>query len=166
MAVKQINYDVDGDEALSPVLMELINTFPGLGTRTVEFSTLGKDAGIGFFPTSGAAIVRSKTSVTGRVWQLCAYPFGVVYRIGARTEDQRMKAKEFLDALGRWLERQPVTVDGTVCQILHYPKLENGQRRILEIKRTSPAYNSDAGADNIEDWAITLSCQYTNEFKR
>ena len=109
---KKTVIDVDGSNAVSRVLMDLLNTFPGLDKKQkIEFATLPEtSAGIGFFPTMGAIYEKNNEDITGHVKQVCAYPAQVVYRTSVRTEEQRMRVKEFLDALGRWLERQPVTL--------------------------------------------------------
>lgn len=73
MATPKISFDLDGSEAVSSVLLTLLNTFPGLGTRKVLFSTLTETSGIGFFPTSGAAILSDKEDITGHVKQVCLY---------------------------------------------------------------------------------------------
>ena len=150
--------DIDGSEAVSTVLLDLLNRFPGLaiGNKSVLFSTLSDAAGIGFFPTSGAALQSSKEDVTGHVKQVCQYP----------SETQRIRIKEFLDALGKWLERQPVEVNGTRHQLDAYPALSLGNRVIKSINRTSPAYLTSAFQDGVEDWSISCTLSYENEFDR
>ena len=48
--------DIDGSEAVSKILLDLLNKFPGLttGNKSILFSTLSDASGIGFFPISGA----------------------------------------------------------------------------------------------------------------
>lgn len=163
---KQTAFDVDGSEAVSSVLMTLLNRFPGLGTRTVKFSTLEDAAGIGFFPTSGAAILSETEDICGHVSQVCLYPFTIVYRAAPKTEAQKLKMKEFLDTLGKWLERQPVTIKGTEYQLDGYPPLQSGNREIKSISRTNPAHMNVAYQDNIEDWTISATLRYENEFDK
>ena len=158
--------DIDGSEAVSKVLLDLLNQFPGLADKAVLFSTLSDASGIGFFPTSGAALQSNKEDVTGHVLQVCQYPFSVIYRAAPKSETQRIRIKEFLDALGKWLERQPVTLNGHAHQISAYPTLASGNRVIKSISRTSPAYLNSAYQDGIEDWMITLRLDYTNEFDK
>lgn len=166
MATPKISFDLDGSEAVSSVLLTLLNTFPGLGTRKVLFSTLAETSGIGFFPTSGAAILSDTEDITGHVKQVCLYPFTIVYRSAPRSEEQKLKVKEFLDTLGKWLERQPVTINGTEYQISTYPTLSSGNRVIKSISRSNPAHLSAAYQDNIEDWAISATLRYENEFDK
>lgn len=165
-AAKQLAFDIDGPDATSSVLLELINSFPGLGTKTVEFSTLEENSGIGFFPTNGAVILSEKEDILGHVTQICLYPFTVVYRAAPKTDRQKVKIKEFLDALGRWLERQPVTVSGTEHRLTAYPALQSGDRTIKSISRTSPAYMEKAYNDGVEDWSIEARLTYENKFSR
>lgn len=163
---KQTAFDVDGSEAVSSVLVSLLNRFPGLGTRTIKFSTLDDTAGLGFFPTSGAAILSNKEDITGHVHQVCLYPFTVVYRAAAKTEAQRLKMKEFLDTLGKWLELQPVTIQGTEHKLSAYPSIGSGNRVIKSITRTNPAHLNAPYQDGVEDWTISATLRYENEFDK
>lgn len=166
MAAPQIAFDIDGSEAVSSVLLSLLNTFPGLGTREILFSTLAKDSGIGFFPTSGAAILSNEEDITGHVKQICLYPFTIVYRSAPRTEAQKLRVKEFLDMLGKWLERQPVIINGCEYQISAYPSISTGNRVIKSIGRSNPAHLDSAYQDGVEDWVISATLRYENEFDK
>lgn len=159
--------DIDGSEAVSKVLLELLNTFPGLSEKQrILFSTLSESSGIGFFPTTGAALQSDKEDVTGHVTQVCLYPFSVVYRAAPKSEAQRMRIKEYLDTLGKWLEQQPVLLNGREYRLEAYPALASGNRIIKTITRTSPAYINAAYQDGIEDWIIAARLSYENEFDR
>lgn len=159
--------DIDGSEAVSKVLLELLNIFPGLSEKQrILFSTLSESSGIGFFPTTGAALQSDKEDVTGHVTQVCLYPFSVVYRAAPKSEAQRMRIKEYLDTLGKWLEQQPVLLNGKEYRLEAYPALASGNRIIKTITRTSPAYINAAYQDGIEDWIIAARLSYENEFDR
>lgn len=159
--------DIDGSKAVSKVLLELLNTFPGLSEKQrILFSTLSESSGIGFFPTTGAALQSDKEDVTGHVTQVCLYPFSVVYRAAPKSEAQRMRIKEYLDTLGKWLEQQPVFLNGKEYRLEAYPALASGNRIIKTITRTSPAYINAAYQDGIEDWIIAARLSYENEFDR
>lgn len=159
--------DIDGADAMSGVLLGLLNRFPGLiaGDKIVVFTMMAETSGIGFYPVSGPAVQNDIEDVTGHVTQICVYPFSIVYRAAPKSEKQRMRIKEFLDALGRWLERQPVVISGVEQQLTDYPTLTTG-RRIKSIARTSPAYLNAAYQDGIEDWIIGAQMIYENEFDR
>ena len=165
MATPNIAFDLDGPEAISSVLLNLLNQFPGLGTRTITFSTLKETSGIGFFPTSGAAILSEKEDITGHVKQVCLYPFTIVYRSAPQTEAQKLRVKEFLDTLGKWLERQPVVINEVEHQLSAYPALATG-RVIKSVGRSNPAHLDTAYQDGIEDWAISATLRYENEFDK
>lgn len=78
---KPVKYDVDGYDAVTDALVSLLNSFPGLEEdEKIRFSTLDEDGGIAFYPVTGAVIAQEKKSVTGKVDQLCNYPFYVIYR--------------------------------------------------------------------------------------
>lgn len=159
--------DVDGSEAVSTVLLALLNTFPGLADgQRIQFATLSETSGIGFFPSTGAALQRDTEDVLGHVRQFCVYPFSVVYRAAPKSEAQRLRIKEFLDALGKWLEQQPVTISGSECRLTEYPALSAGNRIIKSIRRATQAYFSAAYPDGIEDWVISARLVYENEFDR
>ena len=159
--------DIDGSEAVTTALLELLNRFPGLKPEEkIQFSTVPDDGGIGFFPTSGAVYLQNRADITGHVKQEVQYPFSVVYRAGAKTESQRLRIKEFLDTLGKWLERQPVTVNGEQCQLTEYPALKSGNREIQSISRTNPAHLNEAYQDGMEDWVISGALNYRNEFDK
>lgn len=157
--------DVEGSDIVSRVLLELLNDFPGLDGKKVTFSTLEETSGIGFFPSTGAVLESNRESITGHVFQRCAYPFSVVYRSAPKTEVQKMRVKEYLDALGRWLEQQPVTIKDTEYRLDAYPELEAG-RTIRSIHRTSPAHLNAAYQDGIEDWTISATLRYEAEYDK
>lgn len=159
--------DVDGAEAVSKVLLALLNTFPGLGdSKKVLFSTLSETSGIGFYPTSGAALLSSKEDITGHVIQVCLYPFRIVYRAAPKTELQKIRIKEFLDALGKWLELQPVVINEETHKLAKYPELSSGNRVIKSISRTNPAHLNATYDDGVEDWIISATLRYENEFTK
>lgn len=162
---KQYPIDIDGGEIVSTALKKLLNQFPGLGDKRIGFSSLNDTSGIAFFPTSGAALLSSTEDITGHVKQECMYPFTVVYRAAPKNESARIRMKELLDALGRWLEMQPITASGKTHQLTSYPALEQG-RVIKYIKRTNPAHFNAAYQDGVEDWLIALTLKYDSEFDK
>lgn len=156
--------DVEGSEAVSKVLLRLLNEYPGLTNDRIQFSTLGDDGGIGFFPTSGSALLSSVEDILGHVTQVCLYPFNIVYRAAPRSEAQRIRVKEFLDGLGKWLERQPIWIRGEEYQLSDYPELCSGNRIIQAITRTNPGHLNAVYQDGIEDWMISITLKYKNEY--
>lgn len=165
MAEKQYAIDVDGTEIVSTALMALLNSFPGLGGKKIAFSKLSDTSGIALFPTSGAVILSEKEDITGHVKMVCMYPFTLVYRAAPKTETQKLRIKELLDAIGKWLERQPVIVNGEPKQLADYPDLGEG-REIKSISRKSPGHLNGTYQDGVEDWSIAASLQYEVEFDR
>lgn len=159
--------DIDGTEAVSKVILTLLNEFPGLSkSQNILFATLDEASGIGFFPITGAAYLRDNESITGHVEQECLYPFSVIYRAAPKSEKQRMRIKEFLDLLGKWLEQQPITIGESTYQLEAYPALSSDNRVIKSISRMTPAYLNAAYQDGIEDWLISIQLIYENEFDR
>lgn len=157
--------DIDGSEAVSAVLMKLLNQFPGLKEKEkITFSTLTETSGIAFFPTAGAALLSNRESVTGKVNQVCTYPFDIIYRAAPKSDKQRMRIKEFLDLLGKWLERQPIKIQEEEYLLSEYPPLESGNRVIKTIARSTPAFINAAYDTGVEDWVISGQLTYSNEF--
>lgn len=155
--------DVQGSEIVSTALLQLLNQFPALDGKVIKFSSLGDASGLGFFPTSGAAILSRHESITGHVSMQCAYPFNIIYRASPRSETQKLGIKEWLDTLGKWLEMQPIVVSGVTVQLAKYPELDEG-RIITSIYRNSPGHLSAAYQDGVEDWLVSLVLRYKYEY--
>ena len=126
-------------------------------------SSIAETSGIAFFPTSGAVLISNRESITGHVRQSCAYPFNIIYRAAPKNEKQKLRIKEFLDTLGRWLERQPVTLNDEEYTLSAYPDLEKG-RKIKNIVRSSPSFLERAYQDGVEDWTIRLTLNYDADY--
>lgn len=160
---KPVRYDVEGYEIVTDAIGDLLNQYPGLEGLTVKFSTLEEDGGLAWFPITGAAIDSETESITGKVRQTCNYPFYIIFRNGAPSADRKKVIKEFLDNLGRWLERQTVTIEETNYTLEAYPEL-TGNRKITEISRQTPGYLDSVLDNGVENWAIYIAVKYTNEF--
>lgn len=162
----EIIYDVDGYDEVTKALTDLVNLYPGLtSNERIEFATLGEKSGKAIFPISGAIIQTEREDITGHVTQNCLYPFYVFYRKQGLSENAKVKAKEWLDNLGRWLERQPVVINGQNYQLSNYPEL-SGNRKFEEIERQSPSYLESTDDNKAENWAIYISARYKNEFDK
>lgn len=163
---KEVQYDVDGYDVLTTALRVLLNQYPGLTAGDeITFSTLDEDGGKAMFPVSGAVIEEEATSVTGKVRQLCSYPFYVIYRAAGLSENRKAGVKEWLDTLGRWLEQQTVTVNGETYKLDELPALTGG-RKLRHFQRRTPAHLDSMETNNAENWAIYITAQYENEFYR
>jgi len=156
--------DVKGSEIISTALLKLINEFPAIDEKRIQFSMLDDKTGLGFFPTAGAAILSRKEGITGHVSLQCAYPFNVIYRAAPKTETQKLSIKEFLDTFGKWLERQPIMVNGQTEQLHEYPELDNGRMIITSIARNTPAHLNAAYQDGVEDWLVSILLRYKYEY--
>lgn len=157
-------YDLDGQEVITDTLMKLINRYPGLSSEdTIKFSILGEDNGKAIFPVSGAMVETEKNTITGKVIQECLYPFYVIYRAAGLSEQRKASVKEWLDNLGKWLERQKIVVNNTEYRLDDYPSL-TGDRKFLSIKRNTPSYLDSTNENMSENWAIYISARYQNIF--
>lgn len=162
--LKQI-IDTEGTSAATKVLLDLLNEFPGIPEgMTIKFATLEETGGISFNPTSGATYIENREDITGHVYQVCAYPFVIIFRSAARTEDRKILIKEFLDLLARWLEGDTVTIGGVDYKLEQYPDLSSGDRKITTIVTTNASHCQAAYADGIEDWSISMTMRYRNDF--
>ena len=163
---KQVKYDIDGYEAVTSALRELLNQYPGLSEGDeIAFSTLGEDSGKSMFPTSGAVIETERRSVTGKVTEVCLYPFYIIYRAGGLNENRKARVKEWLDNLGKWLEQKKVLIDGEEYKLSEYPPLTDG-REFLSISRQTPAYLDTVNENQSENWAIYISARYQYEYSK
>lgn len=163
---KPVKYDVDGYDIITNAINDLLNQYPGLlEGEKIKFSSLEEESGIAFYPVTGAAVSNEKVSVTGKVNQLCNYPFYIVYRTAAESANSKIDIKEFLDNLGRWLERQTINIGNETYKLPGYPALTNG-RNITEIVRQTPAYLDYVSENKVQDWVISLSFRYRNIFYR
>lgn len=163
---KTVKYDIDGYEAVTAALRELINQYPALSAGDeIAFSTLGEDSGKAMFPVSGAVIETERRSVTGKVTEVCLYPFYVIYRAAGLTENNKARVKEWLDSLGKWLEQKKVLINGAEYLLEDYPLLTNG-REFLSISRQTPAYLDTVNENQSENWAIYISARYQYEYRK
>ena len=160
----QTFYDVDGTEKITDLLTELLNSYPGLADGHIKYGELTETGGLAFFSSTGAVLVRDQKDITGHTYQVCQYPFEIVYRVSSSSEEQKVRIKEFLDGIGRWLERQPVKIWDTVYQLEEYPEIKSGNRVITEIYRSTPGHLQNVYQDIVEDWTISMSLQYENYF--
>lgn len=164
-----IQYDVDGSDAVTTVLLDLLNQYPALGDDTITFATLSANRGKAMYPLNGAVIESTITDIWGETEQTCVYPFIVIYRTGNLTESRRTAVKEWLDNIGRWLERQEVVLNiGGQAQTFHltsYPAI-GGNRELTAIQRTAPSYLNAENDNGTEDWAIAISAKYLNRYRR
>lgn len=156
-------YDIDGYDVITNALRELINKYPALNGDEITYSSLEEDKGKAMFPVSGGVIESKKEDITGHVTQVCLYPFYVIYRGSGFSENRKVNVKEWLDNLGKWLERQTITVNGTDYRLSEYPPL-TGKRKFLSIERKTPGYLDSINDNNSENWAIYLSARYQNEY--
>lgn len=161
---KEIKYDLDGYDIITNALMTLLNQYPDLDNDKIRFSTFATESGIAMFPSMGAVVETEKRSVTGKVYQSCNYPFNIVYKVAGVSESNKIQVKDFLDKLGKWLEKQPVTIGAEQHILETYPALTEN-REIKSISRTTPAYLESVEENKTENWVISLILRYSNEYK-
>ena len=162
---KTVRYDVDGYDIVTNALKDLLNQYPGLlKGEKFKFSTLEEENGMAFYPVTGAVIATEKKSITGKINQLCNYPFFLVYRTSINSPNSKADIKEFLDSVGKWMERQTIVIDGEKHKLESYPVLTE-ERKIEEITRITPSYLDKAYDNNVQDWVISMSLKYRNIFR-
>nr|DAH68103.1 MAG TPA: Minor capsid protein from bacteriophage [Caudoviricetes sp.] len=149
----------------STILSGLLNDFPAIGAREIRFGELGDKSGVGIYPSAAATVISETTDIMGGVYQKCNYAFMVVYRAVPQSETDRIHIKGWLDKLARWLEKQPITADGQQHTLAAWPDLGGG-RTITAFVQVSAAYLAGRYPDGVEDWAVSLSMRYDNNFER
>lgn len=160
-----VRYDIDGFDIITNAILDLLNGYPN-GESDIRFATLAEDEGIAMFPNAGAIIQAERVSITNHVFQRCLYPFSIFYRATGLSENRKIAVKEWMDTLGRWLEKQPIkNSDGSILVLSDYPALNDG-RKIEGITRTSPTVLSDIAENQTQDWVINLQVVYTYEFDK
>lgn len=160
--MKIIGYDVSGYEILTNAVMDLLSQYPGLNGRTILFEELGKESGIAFSADNGALIISERRSITDHVYQQCQYPFYIIYRSASTREYQKLQVQAFFDAIGKWLCKEPVEINGEREHLSAYPALSDG-RKITRITRSN-SYGLEPNEDGVQDWLMPVTVQYTNEF--
>ena len=161
---QNLQQDIDGYDIVTNAIMVLMNNYPGLQQgEQFHFNSLDEAHGQAIFPNAGAIITEDYKDILGEREQICQYPFTVVFRAGGLTEDRRKKVKEYLDNLGRWLEKQPVTINNNTYQLDAYPVLTQG-RRFTRIVRTTPAVCGGNYENGSEDWIISITAHYQHIF--
>lgn len=161
---KPISLDGIGFDVLREAVLELLNQYPGLDGRYIVYASLDKDGGISMEPENGALVYSERTDIIGGVVQECQFPFFVVYRIAATNENQKLNISEFLDTLGAWLCKEPVTIDRTAYQLNNYPELTGG-RKITSVTRFN-SYALDPNENGTQDWVLPVTVKYNHEFVR
>lgn len=159
---------VDGGayDQLTNAVVDLVNEYPALEPNDeIRFSILDLLNGKALFPSSSPVITSERISITDHVVQECQYAFSIVYRAAGMSEPRKIAIKEWLENLGRWLEGQEITVNGTVYKLEEFPKLTDG-REFRRFSRTSPAYLYTIQNNQSEDWQINITAYYHNEFDR
>lgn len=164
---ENVQYDVQGYDLLTPAIYDLLNTYPGLDTgEKVSFSQLNESHGKAMFPSTGAIVQYQRESITGHIEKHCLYPFTFVYRASGLTQNRKVNAKEWLENLGKWLEKQTVSIGNRTYKIDEYPVLNSldGDAEIEEIARQTPAYLAQTNGDMSEDWVMTIQARYRIEY--
>lgn len=163
---KIVKYDVDGYDTLTNAVMSLINQYPALKeNEIIEFSILDTDSGMAMYPSPEAVINTEKTFITGRVLQECFYSMHIVYRTAAVSEKSRIRVKEWLDNMGRWLSKEPVVIDGETYKLNEYPPLADGRKIVSFDRNLQTQSHIDNTLENKgDDWVIKIVARYENEF--
>ena len=126
----------------STILSGLLNDFPAIGAREIRFGELGDKSGVGIYPSAAATVISETTDIVGGAYQKCNYAFQVVYRAVPQSE-----------------------TDGQQHTLATWPDLGDG-RTITAFVQVSAAYLAGRYADGVEDWAVSLSMRYDNNFER
>lgn len=160
---KTIKYDLNGYEIVKDAILNLINQCPAT-EKEVSFGVLGETYGFAMIPVSSSVVESKKKSITGKVSEICYYPFSLVYRDAGMNEKRKLEVSEMLDGIGKWLEKQEIIVNNEEYKLSEYPAL-TGEREFLEIQRQTNSYLANTYEDKSEDWEIRITARYKNEYK-
>lgn len=159
-----IGKDASGYDAITSAVRDMLNKFPLLyADETVKFEELEDTKGIAFSADNGALVFSENRDILGNIKQECQYPFYIVYRTSATQERKKMSVQAFLDSFGKWLCREPLTVDGIDYKLSEWPDLSQG-RKITRITRDN-SYGLEPQENGVQDWVLPVSVEYTNEFE-
>ena len=162
---KQVKYDLDGYEIVKDAILEIINQSPLINDKNkVSFGVLEEKQGFAIIPVSSSVIESTRKSITGKVTEICYYPFALVYRGNGMNEKKKSEVSELLDNIGKWLERKEIIIYGVSQKLRLYPAL-TGNRKFLEIRRQTNSYLENTYDDKTEDWTIRITARYQNEYK-
>lgn len=162
---KPIGKDAEGYEILTEAMKALLNQYPGLyDGEKIKYEELRTDSGISFYADTGALIFSEKEDICGTMHQVCQYPFIVVYRTASDKERQKLSVQKFLDNLGKWICREPVTVDGTETRLSAFPELSRG-RVIKRITRDN-SYGTEPQENGVQDWLLPITVKYEYEWEK
>lgn len=162
---KPIGKDAEGYEILREAMKVLLNQYPGLRDgETIKYEEIGKDDGMCFYAEAGALVYSEKEDICGTMHQVCQYPFTVVYRADSKRERQKNQIQNFLDNLGKWICREPVTVDGTETRLSAFPELSRG-RTIERITRDN-SYGTQPQENGVQDWLLPITVKYKYELEK
>ena len=147
-------------ESVSQAVLAAVNAYPGLkdGERSA-FAGMDQESALAVFPKEGQALEEEHRSVTGRVRRICCWPFTVACRAGGPGQRQRESIAAWMDALGRWLEGQTVSVGGRDHCLAAYPALTGG-RRLLSIRRAGVPRQAGTDDDRTQIWVMDMTARY------
>lgn len=152
---QEVRFDLREAADLTAAIMGMLNEYPDLAEgERFAFARLDETGGLAVYPGTGAVIEEERRSVTGKVRQVCRYPFILLSRAGGLSEERRRGAKEWLDTLARWLEQRK-----------DLPALTDG-RTLLGLAILSPGYLYDVDESKTETWAVELAARYENIYQK
>ena len=162
--LKPIGVDADGYDILTTAMKALLNQYPGLQeNETIRFEQLEDDSGIAFSNDNGALVYSEKEDVCGVMHQICQYPFFVIYRTASLREKQKINVQAFLDSLGKWICREPVTIDGVDTRLTTFPELSGG--RIIKRITRENSYGIVPQENGVQDWLLPLTVRYEYNYE-
>lgn len=162
--LKPIGVDADGYDILTTAMKALLNQYPGLqADETIRFEQLEDDSGIAFSNDNGALVYSEKEDVCGVMHQICQYPFFVIYRTASLREKQKINAQAFLDSLGKWICREPVTIDGVGTRLTTFPELSGG--RIIKRITRDNSYGTVPQEHGVQNWVLPLTVRYEYNYE-
>lgn len=162
--LKPLKEDPDGYKILTDAMKDLLNQYPGLEKGDViKFEELEKNGGKAFFNDNGALVFSENEDICGVMHQICQYPLFVVYRTASLYERHKLNVQEFLDSLGKWICREPVTINDVDTRLITFPELSYG--RVIKRITRGNSYGTEPQDTGVQDWVLPLTVRYEYNYE-
>ena len=150
---KNVRIDVQDGESFTMLLLNTLNEYPDLmeGEKIV-FGDSSHNSGLAMYPIAGALVLSETQDVLGMIDSSRQYPFTIVYKVAQGSANLAISIKDFLDNMGKWLERQDLS------------RKVSEEITINDIKRQTVAALDSVEEDGTQNWTVSISLNYTKRY--
>ena len=148
-----VRIDVQDGESFTLLLLDTLNKYPELAEgEKVIFGDPTHNAGLAMYPISGALVLSETQDVLGMIDSVRQYPFTIVYKVAQGSANLAISIKDFLDNMGKWLERQDLSTQ------------VSEEITINDIKRQTVAALDSVEENGVQNWTVSISLSYTKRY--